>query len=373
MRVLFVSGEASGDLYASRVMRVLKCLYPEAEIWAVGGEKSQEAGARILLDHRGWGAIGIFEALKRVPPLLLAFRKILRFLRRRRPDVLVLVDFGAFNRPLGRAAGKLGIKRIYYIPPGCWSRSEKPAKKALGTADLFITPFAWSAENLRKLGAKVVRVGHPLLEAVREARGGDFRRPPPNLESPTFAVLPGSREAELKHCLPVLLKACTEIARRKKGAKFVLSLAPGVEAERVRSAIPPGLKYRLFKGADEPLRCADVALVVSGTAVLQAALWRCPCLCLYRASPAVHLQYKLLFPKKLFISLPNLILGRKVVSELLQAEANPLRLALEALDLLHNEGRREEMLRAFAEIERLLEGPPPSETVAKAVLEQSRI
>jgi len=372
MRLLFVTGEASGDLYASRVIRKLLLIEPRAEIWAVGGVYCKEAGARLLLDSSRWGAIGVSEALKRLPLYLRGLFRIARFLEGRRPDLLVMVDFGAFNRRVSRLARRAKIRRLYYIPPGCWSRSERVAKRALGLAEVVVSPLPWSAELLSRLGQRVLRVGHPLLEVVREERGLCSPKGAPDPRRPKVALLPGSREAELRHCLPAMARACEEIRRNFPGVRFVVSMAPNVRPKEVRGAFPKGLPVSFLVGAGGPLREADVAVVVSGTATLEAALWRCPHVCIYRGSPGMSLQYRLIGRGIRFVSLPNIVLQRPVVPELLQADANPLRIALEVRRLLLDRSVREGMLSAFEEIEQILDGPPASEVVAEAAVRMAR-
>lgn len=372
MRILFVTGEASGDLYASGVIRAILFLKPSVEVWAVGGIHCKGAGAKLLSDSSGWGAIGVPEAVKRFPLYIRGFLKIDRFIRGRRPNLLVLVDFGAFNRRVSALARKIGVRRLYYIPPGCWSRSKKVAKRAVGLAEVVVTPLPWSASLLSSLGQKVTHVGHPLLEVVRERRGKRLERHPPDRRNPVIALLPGSREAELLHCLPVMVKACLKILHYFPGAKFVASIAPNIKPERVRGAFPEGIPVSFRLGASEPLREADAAVVVSGTATLEAALWRCSHVCIYRGSPGMSLQYRLLGRGIRFVALPNIVLQRLVVPELLQANANPTRIAMEIAKLILDQGRREEMLHAFEEVESILEGPPASEVVADLILRMAR-
>lgn len=372
MRLLFVTGEASGDLYASRVIREILSAEPGAEVWAVGGRHCREAGARLLLDSSRWGAIGVSEALRRMPLYLRGLRRIAQFLRRSRPNLLVMVDFGAFNRRVSALAKRLGVRRLYYIPPGCWSRSEKAARRALGLAEAFVVPLPWFAEMLSEMGAKVFHVGHPLLEVVRERRGEKApRKPPPDRDGPKVALLPGSREAELRHCLPAMVEAARLLLRRFPQARFLVSIAPNLEPQKVKEAFPPDIPTEFFVGAAGALERADVAVVVSGTATLEAALWRCPHVCIYRGSTGMSLQYRLLGRGIRFVALPNIVLEREVVPELLQADASPRRIALEVRRLLADDAAREAMLSAFEEIERLLDGPPASKAVADLALKMA--
>jgi len=373
MRLLFITGEASGDLYASRVIRQLLSMEPRAEVWAVGGINCREAGAKLLLDSSRWGAIGIPESLRKLPLYLRGLLRVAEFLRGRRPDLLVMVDFGAFNRRVSAVARREGVRRLYYIPPGCWSRSERAARRAAGLAEAFVVPFPWFAGMLSGLGARAVRVGHPLLEAVRERRGHEApRRPSPKRQGPRVALLPGSREAELRHCLPVMVEAARLLLRRFPGATFLISVAPNLRPEEVRGAFPPDFPAEFMVGAEVALERADVAVVVSGTATLEATLWRCPHVCIYRGSTGMSLQYRLLGRGIRFVALPNIVLEREVVPELLQAEASPRRIALEVGRLLTDPKAREAMLSAFEEVERILDGPAASKVTADVALRMAR-
>src|SRR5579883_243002 len=174
MDIAFVAGEASGDRHAAALLTAMREEYRAKaglaegtiEAWGIGGVFLGRDGARLICDSRSWGAIGVIESLTKVPPLLGALGRMKKALRRRPPDALILVDFGAFNIPLGIWTKKHGICPVfYYIPPGSWRRraSQKRLKRLAQAADMMITPFAWSEPQLRSVEIDAAFVGHPLL------------------------------------------------------------------------------------------------------------------------------------------------------------------------------------------------------------------
>jgi lipid-A-disaccharide synthase len=168
MNVAICSGELSGDLIGGALARELKRLEPDIQLWGLGSHAMREAGVELLADSVSWGAISITEALGKVPGLLLNISpKVRRALRTRRPDVVVLIDFGAFNIRVARYSKQLGLKVCYYFPPGAWRRTGTQGAELARVTDLLAVPFPWAETRFRELGANAVYVGHPLLERVQ--------------------------------------------------------------------------------------------------------------------------------------------------------------------------------------------------------------
>lgn len=237
MNIAIFSGELSGDLIGGALARELRRLAPEATLWGLGSQSMRAAGVELLADSAAWGAIGITEAVSKIPLLLLRIAPLVRkALPERKPDVVVLIDFGAFNVRVARLCKPLGLKVCYYFPPGSWRRTGTSGAELARITDLLATPFPWSAERFRSLGANAVCVGHPLLERVHPQRsraefaaqfGMDVKRP-------IIGLLPGSRHHEITHLMPVLLGAARQIYREVPTAQFVIGLAPSIPMEEMR-------------------------------------------------------------------------------------------------------------------------------------------
>ena len=315
----------------------------------IGGARSREAGIQLVADSSKWGAIGIAESFKVGFRVLLGYLQMRSHLGKGAPGVFVPIDFGFVNIRLARHAKRFGWKVLYFIPPGSWRRDRQGVDLPAVT-DKIVTPFPWSAEILNSMGGSAHFFGHPLKEmALRDlVERGD-----------TIAVLPGSRQAELERHLPILAASLPD----DRIAEF--AVAPSIQvadlsgkwrelAPNRNDIFTQGDTYGVFQRA-------QAAIVCSGTATLEAALCKCPMVVIYRVSRLVELQGRLMGLTGRHISLPNILMGREVVPELVQNEATPENVRNRLESLLLDSLERQAQLEAFAELEELL-GPPTAIT-----------
>ncbi len=343
-RVLLVAGEASGDLHGARLVRQLRAARPELRIQAVGARRLREAGAEILCDCSRFSALGVYEALKRVPRLLLVLRRLRALLASDPPDLLVLIDFGAFNMRLLRFAHERGIKTLYYIPPGCWvKRMVSATRRVAALADYIATPFPWSERLLREAGGRAKFVGHPLLDLLEELPPAE--EPPPGEESPIVALLPGSRDAEVRHILPLIARALRLVLRRHPKLRPVVSCAPTIARpyleHQVRRWLPEAEitedTYRLLRGA-------RVGVIASGSATLEAAIVGLPMVVVYAGSWVSWIQYLLFVRGRIkYIALPNILADRELVPERYGERGSPEEIAAEVTRLIEDRSARDTM------------------------------
>jgi len=234
VNIAIFSGELSGDLIAGALALEIKAREPKAEFWGMGSHALRGAGAELIADSAEWGAIGITEALKVAPKL---FFKILplvkRNLKNRRPDVVVLVDFGAFNVRVARYCKEIGLKVCYYFPPGSWRRHGTKGAELAQITDVLAVPFTWAHERYKAMGANSVYVGHPLLERVRPSMSRNEFADSLGLspEKPIIGLLPGSRKQEVVHLVPTLIETAKAILEHVPDAQFVMSVAPSISQE----------------------------------------------------------------------------------------------------------------------------------------------
>ena len=267
MNIAIISGETSGDLIGGALAREIHLLQPGVVLWGLGSECMRDAGVDVLVDSAGWGVISISQAIAKYP--LLRFKVLpvaIKALRERRPDVVVLIDFGAFNRRVAREAKRLGLKVCWYFPPGAaWRRTGTKGANLARITDLLVVPFEWSAERFRGLGANAVNVGHPVIERTltgvsrrefAELFGLDASRP-------IIGLLPGSRLHEIEYLLPVLLDAARIIYRSVKDAQFVIGVAPGISRERIAAYLSQDddLRERLGSAWLEFVREAETRII----------------------------------------------------------------------------------------------------------------
>jgi lipid-A-disaccharide synthase len=242
VQIAIVTGEASGDRVGGQLAAEIKRLHPDAQIWGTGGKYLREAGAELFIDSSRWGVIGIVAAVKLLPRILRAHRRLLHELEARKPDVVVTIDAGALNLGFAGIEGVCPFTRrrlpdtkiLYYFPPRSWRRTLKTTVLDKVT-DAVATPFPWNEPELRRLGANATFVGHPLLDLVKPAQSVEafLARYGVDREQPIVGILPGSRAQEIAAILPVQLEAAAIIHRRIPGAQFLLALAPTVDREDI--------------------------------------------------------------------------------------------------------------------------------------------
>jgi lipid A disaccharide synthetase len=248
MNVAVVAGEASGDRQAANLLRELSTQLSSTEkvtAWGIGGPHLAAAGCELIADSRIWGTIGVVNSLRQPVTLLVAMQKFKSVYRARRPDVLILVDFGAFNLPLARwvkqLPSSLTCPIFYYFPPSSWRRriNVKKLQKLTSVSDLIVTPFSWSADLLRSANGNAHFFGHPLLDTVRQTVPFDEFDSLYGLDKSktVITLLPGSREHEVLHILPVMLAAAGEIAGRLPGTQFLVARSPNLSRELIEDIL----------------------------------------------------------------------------------------------------------------------------------------
>lgn len=370
--LLMVAGEASGDLHGATLA---KALGRQARGWrlvGMGGPQMAAAGVQLLADPTGHAVVGGTEALSRLPELFRMFRLLVRRLRADRPRALILIDFPEFNVLLARVAKQFRVPVVYFIPPQVWAWRLGRARLLGKLAARILTVFPFERPIYEAVGARVEFVGHPLLDVVPEKLNrGDARA---SLGVPTDGILvgllPGSRREEVKRLLPVMVDAAQRIGERLDGVQFLVAPAPTVE---------PLLMDRLLSGAPLPLTpvrghtydvmaAADLLIVASGTATLEAALIGTPMVVCYLVSRVSELMVRLLI-RIPWVSLPNVVAGRPVVPELLLGDVSGPRLADEALALLEHSDRLQAQRLAFDQLKGTLGTRGVGERAARHVLE----
>ena len=379
--LLVVAGEASGDLHGARLLAELRRLVPGLRAFGLGGAELRAAGLDAVADSSEVAVVGVVEVLKVLPRVRQVFAALLAEVDRRRPRAAVLIDFPDFNLRLAGRLARRGIPVIYYISPQVWAWRRGRVRTIARRVDLMLVLFPFEVDFYRRSGVRAVHVGHPLVDEVprlpsawdRELAAGDPYR---------LALLPGSRRGEVEALLPAMLEAAARVAAELPVAVSLIRapgipeavLAEHVEAFRRRAA---GDRMRGRHGPDTPsgggggaelpvrVESADrfgaiadshLALCASGTATLEVGLLGTPMVVLYRLAHWSYLLAKLLVRLPNF-AMVNLVLGREVVPELLQGEAEPERIGAEALRLLADSEARARMRAGLAELRpRLGEG-----------------
>lgn len=372
---MLVAGEASGDLHGATLARALRGLRPGCRLVGMGGPRMAGEGVELLADVTRAAAAGGTEAIGRVPLLLGAFRRLRAAVERSpRPAAVVLIDFPEFNLRLARVATRAGVPVVYFIPPQLWAWRGRRIRSIRRFVSLVLAVFPFELPLYRQAGVPVEFVGHPLLDVLEGAPARGEARRELGVEGavPLVGLLPGSRREEVERLLPVMREAATRVARARPDARFVLGLAPTVEpaavARHLDGAAPVAI---VAQRAHAVMRAADLLLVSSGTATLEAALLGTPMIVAYRLSRPSALMVRFLV-RVPWMSLANLTLGRGVVPELYQDAVTGERLANEALRLLGDAAALEAQREAFRELGGQLGAPGVGARAARLVLDLAR-
>jgi lipid-A-disaccharide synthase len=344
-------------MYAARLATALK-KRADVALFGMGGPQMRAAGVEIITDYSEVSVVGITEILRHLPSLVRAMRTLVSEAERRKPVFAIVTDFPGFHLRLARKLKRLGVRNIYYICPQFWAWRPWRVRLVRRRFAQALCIFPFEREFYGNAGVPVKFIGHPLVGEVRAScdRDSFCRALGLDPEKPLVTILPGSRASELRQHLPVLRQACLQI-QRAISVQFVIAAAPG-HTRMLREAWGgPDLPIHVVEGQTyNALAAADVAIVSSGTATVEAALLNVPMVVIYRVTPLTALIARPLVRTHLF-SMVNLIAGKRIVPELIQKDFTPDRVAHEVLALLRDANAREQMKNGLAHVRNQL-GPP---------------
>ena len=349
-----VAGEASGDALAAALIQAVRRLRPEVRFAGIAGPKMEAAGCEVWASTEELAVRGFVEVLSHLPRLIRLRRRIARRLLQQRIPLFVGVDSPDFNLGLARWLKRKGLRTVQFVSPSVWAWRRERLQSIGRAVDRMLALFPFEPPLYESAGVPVTYVGHPLAADAatagsrREMRG-QFKLP---LAQPVFALLPGSRRSEVEMHADLVLKTAAAIHALMPDARFLVPLATRptrdlFEASLFRlkqEALPLTL---LYGHARDALMAADVALVASGTATLEAALARCPHVIFYRVKPLTewYVRRKFLLP---YVGLPNVLAGRFVVPEFLQDDATAANLTQAAVNLFDDTVTRRRLEALFA-------------------------
>ena len=370
---MLVAGEASGDLHGATLARALTSLEPGIALVGMGGSRMEAAGVRLLHGIDRAGVVGGTEVLGRLPALVRILRDLGHRLAELRPRALVLIDFPEFNLRLARRARAERIPVVYFMAPQVWAWRRGRLQTMARDVTRVLAVFPFEVGLYQDAGVPVDFVGHPLLDVLPPIARAAARAGLASEDEQLVGLLPGSRVAEVQRHLGVLLGAAQKILGRESRVRFALPLAATIRAADVEGSIrDTGLAVQVLRGeAYRVMAGADLLLLASGTATLEAACYGTPMVVLYRLSRLSYALARLLVRGVSHISLPNIIAGRGVVPELIQGQATPARLARAALALLRDGEARARQQAVLREVRARLGQSGAGERAARAVLRES--
>ena len=370
MKILISAGEASGDLYASQLVEALRPRLNGVEFFGCAGPRLRAAGVRPVVEAERLAVVGIVEVVSHIPRIYKEFRRLVAAVRAEGPALAILTDAPDFHLRLAKRIYRAGVPVIYLVAPQAWAwrRGRVRLMKRVLTHLLCIFPF--EEPFFRGHGVPATYIGHPLAGRVapRLAREDFFKKHRLAPDRPLIAVLPGSRRGEAARHLPSLVEAVRQL-NTWKAMNFVLAASSTTGREFFQERLP-GSEVKLVEGETwDALAWADLALVASGTATVEAALLGTPLVTFYRVHPASWLLGRWLV-RSPHLSMVNLLAERRIVPELIQGDCTGPRIAAEARALLENPGRMANMRADLAELKRKLDAGRGAMERAAAVVEQ---
>ena len=363
MKYYIIAGEASGDLHGSNLIKELKKLDALATFRCWGGDKMQEAGGELVKHYRELAFMGFTEVLMNLRTIFRNLKFCKEDILQNKPDALILIDYPGFNLRIAKWAKQQGLKIIYYISPQVWAWKKGRVKTMKQCIDKMLVILPFEKEYYKnKWNWEVEYVGHPLAEVIQrhKAQGTSQQLS----DKPIVALLPGSRKQEILKKLPIML----ELSKAYPAYQFIVAKAPGVEESFYDELLKPfsNVSYVSNKTYDLLMQ-SKAALVTSGTATLETALFEVPEVVCYKGS---WLSYQIgrRLVKVKYISLVNLIMDKLVVKELIQNDLTAANLLQELKELLENKERQEQLKKDYTALKQLLsEGGDASAKAAHSI------
>ena len=371
MKIFFSAGEVSGDVHGASLARELKKISPSTELLGFGGDLMAAQGVRLVRNCKDFNVMGVVEVVMNLRRILRLLDDLTEIIRAERPDLLVLIDYPDFNWRLAKRVKKLGVKILSYIPPSAWAWRKGRAKTCAAIADEFVAIFPFELPVYEQAGAKISFLGNPLVDTVKPSMSQDEARKFFNVTQAEHVILlmPGSRRQELKLLLQPMLDAAKLLALTRP-TKLFLPVADGVDELSMRQKISDAqLEITLVNAAHryDLMSISDAAMATSGTVVLEAALLNLPCVVLYKMAPLNYFIGKLLVDIKYF-SLPNILAGDGILTELLQDAVTPENICAEVLKLYRDEENRARVVDKLKLACAKLGGHGAASRVAKKIL-----
>lgn len=361
MKYYIIAGEASGDLHGSNLIKELQKLDANANIRCWGGDKMQATGAMLVKHYKDLAFMGFVEIIRNLPAILKNIKFCKSDISSFNPDVIIFIDYPGFNLRIAKWAKEKNFKSVFYISPQVWAWKESRVKNIKRSIDKMIVILPFEKEFYKKWNYEVEYVGHPLVEVIENFKKDHSKI---QVSQNTIALLPGSRKQEINAKLPVMLEA----SKNFPDYQFIIAKAPSIEDNYYDTFIKEYKNVKTISNETYSLLMSSVAaLVTSGTATLETALFGVPEIICYKASNISYQIAKRLVKLK-FICLVNLIMDKEVVKELIQNDLTPEKITSELKKILFDPQKRDKMKKDYSELKQLLsEGGNASKNAAESI------
>jgi lipid-A-disaccharide synthase len=364
MKYYLVAGEASGDLHGANLMKELKTRDPQAQFRFFGGDLMQAEGGTLVKHYADMAFMGFIEVVANLPAILKNLSFCKRDIAAWRPDVLILIDFPGFNLKIADFAKKNGLLVCYYISPKVWAWNQKRVLKIKKVVDHMFCILPFEVDFYKQWGMDVDYIGNPLLDAVSAYKPDiGFYETNHLPKKKIIALLPGSRKQEISYLLPDML----QVTGKFPNHQFIIAGAPSFNIEFYSKFLGDKNIPVLFNATYDLLINADAAIVASGTATLETALFNVPQVVVYKGS-SISIAIARMVVKIKFISLVNLIMDAPIVKELIQQDCNPQSIATELDSLVNNADYRTAMLDNYDRLDERMGKPGASAKAAELII-----
>jgi lipid-A-disaccharide synthase len=364
MRYYLVAGEASGDLHGANLMKALKALDHQADFRYFGGDLMQAEGGRLVKHYADMAFMGFVEVIANLRTVLGNLKSCKQDILTYKPDVLILIDFPGFNLKIAEFAKQQGIKVCYYISPKVWAWNQKRVLKIKRVVDHMFCILPFEVDFYKKWDMAVDYVGNPLLDAVAAFKPDtNFIQNSLLTDKPIVALLPGSRKQEINYLLPLMV----DMVKQFPDYQFVIAGAPSFNIAFYNQFFTDAPIPVVFSNTYNLLSNAQAAIVASGTATLETALFNVPQVVVYKGN-AVTITIARILIKIGFISLVNLIMDRLVVKELIQGDYNAADVKTELTNLLQDKTYRDAMLKNYDKLDVRMGQPGASAKTAALIV-----
>ncbi len=371
MKKLFIiTGEYSGDRHAADVVKELRKINPNIQIEAVGGINLANEGVKLYCDHSKMSAMGF--NLKIILTHINLGKKIAHYLRDEyKPDMILLIDYGGFNLNLSKLLSKYGFKIYYYIPPQIWASRKWRLNTVKKCINKVLTIFPFEEKMYKDADVDVEFVGHPLLSEMPEKYNKDsfFLENNLNKSKKLISIFPGSRTFEINNLLKLFLDSARIIKAKNNNVQFILCQAPNIKDHLIYPAVEnyKDLDIKIMKNKNyELLSASDALMLASGTVALEAALYETPMIISYRGPWFLYIIYMLVRCIKR-VCLPNIIMNRDIIPELLQTKAKSKIIANNILQILENDEYRNKMIESLKNVKQKLKTSGAAFKVAEII------
>ncbi len=373
MKKLFIiTGEYSGDIHASHVVKELKAIYPDVIIEGIGGENLKSAGVKLFSDHKKMSAVGLSPKIL-IDHLTLGKRVVDYLKSDFKPDLVLCIDYGVFNLNVAKFLKKAGIKVFYYIPPQVWASRKWRINTIKKYIDKVLCIFPFEKPMYESFGINTHYCGHPLVSQLPPPADKKmfFEKYGFDINKKLVSVFPGSRVFELKQLMNVFVNSALLLQQNHPDLQFCISHAPNLP-DNVFNKYLKKTNIKVIKGENQALlSCSDALILASGTVALEACLYQVPMIIAYRGPWLFYFIYLLVRCIKK-VSLPNIIADKMIVPEIIQSKVSANNISYQIEKLLYKDSYRSDNIRQLGKVKELLSDKNSSLEAASAIAEEFR-